>query len=456
MVVLPRVVPGFSMGGYLPLVLASIIAALIAHRHGYSYSELEKGMVHGISMSLPAILILYAIGTLIGVWMSVGIVPALIQWGLYIISPSYFLPAAFVTCAAVSMVTGSSWSTAGTVGVAMIGVASAMGLDPACAAGAVISGAYVGDKLSPMSETTNLAPAMAGTDLFVHIRHMLWSTIPAFLVALVAYFILGANGPSQADAGSIEAVTAVLRTAFSPSLLHLLAPATVFVLVLKKMPALPSLLAGILVATLVGLLSGVDFSSILSAAMSGYTPKTGNVIVDELLKRGGMKSVNDTVLLIICAMCFGGIMEHTGMLESIAKQVLRWAQQARSLIVCSMLTSVFLNIFAADQYISIVVPGRMYAGAFRERGILPRNLSRALEDGGTMTSALVPWNSCGAYMAVTLEVGTMAYAPYAIVNWITPVFAVLMAIFGVGIAQAASKGAAQPKVAAPAQAEQAQ
>lgn len=436
MVVLPRLVPGFSMDGHFPLVLGACVAALIARRFGYNYEALEKGMIEGISMAMPAVLILYTIGMLIGVWMSVGIVPALIYWGLQLLSPEFFLPAACLSCAAISLVTGSSWSTAGTLGVALMGVAQAMGIDTGWAAGAVISGAYVGDKLSPMSETTNLAPAMAGTDLFVHIKHMLWTAVPAFGIAMVVFLSVGGGVEGGGDAATIDEVNALLRRQFSPSLLHLAAPLTVLVLVLKKMPALPSLLAGVLVAALAGLASGVGLTDILNAAVSGYVPDTKHAIVDELLKRGGMKSVNNTVLLIICAMCFGGVMESTGMLRAIAAQVLRWASQAKSLIVSSVVTSIFLNVFAADQYISIVVPGRMYAGAFRDKDIPPRNLSRALEDGGTMTSALVPWNSCGAYMAATLGVGTLSYAPYAIVNWITPVLAVLMAVAGVGIAKA--------------------
>lgn len=439
MVILPRMVPGFSMDGHFPLVLGTCVAALIARKFGYRYGELEKGMVEGIAMAMPAILILYTIGMLIGVWMSVGIVPALISWGLHLISPSYFLPAACLSCAAISLVTGSSWSTAGTLGVALMGVGQAMGIDPGWAAGAVISGAYVGDKLSPMSETTNLAPAMAGAELFVHIRHMLWTAVPAFVIAMVVYLIFAAGAGGDGDASTIQEVNALLVRDFSPSLLHLAAPLTVLVLVFKKMPALPSLLAGVLVAALVGLASGVGLTDILNAAVSGYVPSTNNPLVDELLKRGGMKSVNDTVLLILCAMSFGGVMEHTGMLRSIAQQVLRWASKARGLVISSMLTSVFLNIFAADQYISIVVPGRMYASAFREKHVPPRNLSRALEDGGTMTSALVPWNSCGAYMAATLGVSTYSYAPYAIVNWITPVLAIFMAMVGVGIAVARSE-----------------
>lgn len=433
MVLLPRYFPGFSMEGHLPLVMAAGIASLIARRFGYGYAEIEKGMVQGITMAMPAILILYTIGMLIGVWMSVGIVPALISWGLQLISPEFFLPAACLSCGAISLVTGSSWSTAGTLGVALMGVAQAMGIEPGWAAGAIISGAYVGDKLSPMSETTNLAPAMAGAELFTHIRHMLWSTVPAFVVAMAVYLAFAASG--EGDASSIMAVRELLTREFSPSLLHLVAPMVVLFLVLKKMPALPSLLAGVLVAALLGLASGVPLTEILSAATGGYVPDTKNAIVDELLKRGGMSSVNNTVLLILCAMSFGGVMEHTGMLGSIAKAVLRWANKPKSLIISSMLTSIFLNVFAADQYISIVVPGRMYASAFREKNVPACNLSRALEDGGTMTSALIPWNSCGAYMAATLGVGTMTYAPYAIVNWISPILAVIMAIIGVGIAK---------------------
>lgn len=447
MIVLPRIYAGFSVEGYLPLIFASVVAGWVAHRFDYGWAKIQDAMVQGLTMALPAILILYVIGMLIGVWMTAGIVPAMISWGLSLLAPQVFLPASCAVCSVVSLVTGSSWSTAGTIGVALIGVGQAMGIDAGYTAGAVISGAYFGDKLSPMSETTNLAPAMAGADLFVHIRNMLWTTVPSWIISMVCFSVLGFSTGNAASQGSVQEIQSLIETAFAPSVLHVVAPITVFALVIRKKPALPSLLAGVGVAAVMGLLQGVSLPDLVNGAVSGYQPSTGSKVVDELLKRGGLSSVNNTVLLIICAMCFGGIMEGTGMLRNLAHTILRVARSQRSLIASTVLTSVGLNILAADQYLAIVVPGRMYAQAYSDRDLAPQNLSRALEDGGTITSALVPWNSCGAYMATTLGVATLSYAPYAIFNWVNPLVAMTFALLGVGLVAkgAGPTGAVDPR-----------
>jgi NhaC family Na+:H+ antiporter len=434
LVALPRWEPGFEGSGHLPLVFAAVVAGLIARAHGHREADLQAGIGEAVSMALGAILILLVIGMLMGTWLAAGIVPALIDWGLGLLAPAWFLPATCAVCSAVSLVSGSSWSTAGTVGLALIGVGSAMGVDPAMTAGAVVSGAYFGDKLSPLSDTTNLAPAMAGAELFTHIRHMLYTTGPAWLIAMGLYTALGLGLAPAPAGGDVATIRALLQSEFHPGLVHLLPPAVVLGLVIRRVPALPSLLLGVALGGAVAILhQGASLGSVIRAAMAGYTGATGNAAVDELLTRGGMMSMGTTVFLILAAMAFGGVMERSGMLATLAAQLLRLATTTGSLIATTVITALGINVIAADQYISIVVPGRMYAAAYRERRLRPENLSRALEDGGTITSALVPWNTCGAFMAGTLQVATLAYAPYAFLNLLNPLVSIVLGYTGLTI-----------------------
>lgn len=437
LIVLPRIDPDYSGTGHLPLVAAAAIAALVARRHGQRWDEIEHGIVEAIRMSMRAILILLVIGMLMGTWLAGGIVPALIHWGLLLLTPTFFLPTACAVCSVVSLVSGSSWSTAGTVGLAMIGIGNAMGIDPAMTAGAVVSGAYFGDKLSPMSDTTNLAPAMAGTDLFTHIRHQVRTTGPAWVLAMAGYTWLSAGVTKGADAESVAAIQATIEGAFHPGVWHVAAPGLVVALVLRRTPALPTLFLGVVLGALVAVLvEGASLPSVLSATMSGYVASTGDPVVDELLSRGGMSSMGDTVFLVFCAMTFGGVMEHSGMLGTLAERLLRLAKSAGTLVMTTVLTSVGINVIAADQYIAIVVPGRMYAGAYRRMGLHPKNLSRAIEDGGTITSPLIPWNTCGAFMAGTLMVPTGAYAAYAFLNLLNPLISIAYGLLGWSLAPA--------------------
>lgn len=431
---LPSVQPNFAGSGHIPLVLAAGVAALVARSFGHRWEHLALGVRAAIDLAMGAILILLVIGMLMGTWLAAGIVPAFIDWGLQLLHPKAFLAASCLVCAVVALVSGSSWSTAGTVGLALVGVGEAMGVDPAYTAGAVVSGAYFGDKLSPMSDTTNLAPAMAGTDLFTHVRNMLWTTIPSIVIALTVYVVLGLSLGDVAAPAELARIHSLLVEQFSPSLVHLSVPLVVGVLVARQAPALPSLVAGAVLGGLLALVQGVPLTAVIDAAMSGYQPDTGDAVVDELLRRGGMASMSNTVLLILCAMTFGGIMERAGMLRVIAEAVLSVAKSARSLVVATVLTSIAMNVLAADQYIALVVPGRMYAPAYRQAGLHAKHLSRALEDGGTITSALVPWNTCGAFMSTTLAVSTVAYLPYAVFNWVNPLVSITMALLGIGLA----------------------
>lgn len=427
---LPRRYEDYAGSGHLPLVLAAGLAAVVARAYGWRWDTVRAGVLQAIHLAMGAILILLVIGMLMGTWLASGIVPAFIDWGLLLLRPSFFLAASCVVCSVVSLVSGSSWSTAGTVGLALVGVGDAMGISPAMTAGAVISGAYFGDKLSPMSDTTNLAPAMAGTDLFTHVRHMLWTTGPSWLIALTAYGIIGLTLDTTAKAGEIQTIHALLSEQFHPGLIHLSVPAVVGVLVARKVAALPALLTGAILGGVLAAVQGVAVTDILVAAMDGYQPSTGNEAVDELLRRGGMTSMSGTVLLILCAMTFGGAMERTGMLRVLAQNLLSAAKSNGSLIMATVLTSIGLNILAADQYIAVVVPGRMYADEYRARGLHPKNLSRALEDGGTITSPLIPWNTCGAFMSTTLGVATGAYLPWCFLNLLNPIISIFYGFTG--------------------------
>lgn len=422
--------------GHVPLALAAGVAGLVAWAHGYGWRELEAGVLGAIHLAMGAILILLVIGVLMGTWLAAGIVPALIAWGLQLLSPSFFLPATCLVCSLVSLVSGSSWSTAGTVGLALIGVGDAMGIDPAMTAGAVVSGAYFGDKLSPMSDTTNLAPAMAGTDLFSHVRHMVWTTGPSWVIAMIAYTVVGLQLEGTADADAVAGIIATLDLHFHPSLAHLLVPGVVALMVARKLPALPTLLVGALLGAAQAWYAGVAPASVLAIMMDGFKPTTGDAMVDELLARGGMNSMAPTVLLVLCAMSFGGIMERTGQLRTLAAKTLAAATSTGSLIAATILTAIGINVLAADQYLAIVVPGRMYASEYAARGLHAKNLSRALEDGGTITSPLIPWNTCGAFMSSTLGVATLAYLPWCFLNLVNPLIGILIGFTGWTIAPA--------------------
>jgi len=417
---------------HIPLVGAAVVAALMALRLGLGWRAIEESMADGIKLSLGAILILLAVGMLIGTWIASGIVPLLIVYGLKLLSPDYFLPATCAICAVISLATGSSWTTAGTVGIAFIGIGTGLGVPLPMVAGAIISGAYFGDKMSPLSETTNLAPAVAGADLFEHVRHMLWTTGPSLLVALVLYWLLGLGyGGDGASLEAVNAITTGLAAGFNLTPWLLLPPVIVLGLVVLKMPALPAVLLGaVLGGVAASLGQGVAFAQVLETAYGGYESKTGLAAVDDLLSRGGMESMYGTIALIFCAMSFGGIMERSGMLATIAAAILRLARGTGGLIAATLGSCIGINVIASDQYLAIVVPGRMYREAYRKAGLHPKNLSRCLEDAGTLTSPLIPWNSCGAYMYATLGVFPLAYLPFAFLNLLNPLVSLLFGFTG--------------------------
>lgn len=447
------------------LMLAGFIAAGFALASGSTWSGLERQILLSTGYVTQAILILLLVGGLIGTWILGGIVPTLIVWGLRLLSPEFFLAAAVVISALVSLATGSSWSTAGTLGLALIGIGNTMQIDPAMSAGAVISGAYFGDKMSPFSETTNLASSMVGVDLFVHIRHMLYTTVPGIVITILIFFVIGIVGDTASgyDPGRIEAVISGIHVIFDTSPVMLLPPLILFVLVARRMPAIPALMAGMLLGILFAILfqpaaieafskSGASGAAISfleqatraagHAAATGYVAQTGVEEVDALLSRGGMSSMLTTIWLILSAMFFSGIMEGSGFLQRIAAGILHFARGSGNLIAASLGTSFFLNFTASDQYLSLVVTGRMYKDAFTREGLEHKNLSRALEDSGTLTSALVPWNTCGAFMASTLGVSTLAYLPYAFLNWMVPLISLAYGYIGYSITRTTRSEAA--------------
>ncbi len=430
--------------GHIPLILGSVVAAVVAGTQlGMSWPEIQEGMTKGIVAALPAILILLIVGLLIGIWIASGVVPVMIFYGLKILAPGYFLVATVLICAVISLATGSSWSTAATVGLAMMGVGQALGIPEGMTAGAVISGAYFGDKMSPLSDTTNLAPAVAGTNLFTHIRHMVYTTVPALLIALVLFGAIGVLRPAS---GSVETpdylqMTATLTESFNLSPWLLVAPACVLFLVWRKTPALPSLVVGVLAGVVLLLVfqrdAGPDAASgvgrVVEALYSGYVSETGVASVDDLLTAGGLTSMFDTVALILCALAFGGIMEASRMLARLASAVLFFARSTGSLITVTVFSCFGMNALASDQYLAIIVPGRMYRGAYLRRGLHPKNLSRALEDSGTLTSPLIPWNTCGAYMSSVLGVSSFTYLPFAFLNLASPLISIFYGFTGITI-----------------------
>lgn len=429
------------------LLIAAGITCLIGLKNGFTWKQLEDAMINGISLSMGAIFILLAVGSLIGTWLLSGTVPTLIYFGLQILNPDWFYVAACILSAVVAMSIGSSWTTAATVGVALMGISNGIGATPAIAAGAIISGAYFGDKVSPLSETTNLAPAVAGSDLFTHIRHMLWTTVPSFIVTLILFIFIGFSEDRVGGEVSVGNVQEIILSTYDVSLLHLIPLVILVAMAVKKVPAFPSIFIGALIGAVWGaifqteLLTSVSESSMLidhvtviwAAMFDGFSVSTGDEVMDKLLSGGGMSSMLNTTWLIMTALMFGAVMEKVGLLAVFVQGILKAAKSTGSLITSTIATAFGTNLITADQYMSIVMPGRMYKEEYERRELDNVNLSRALEDGGTITSALIPWNTCGAYMAGVLSVSTIDYWQFAFFNLINPVLAIAFAYLGIKV-----------------------
>ena len=434
----------------IALILSACVAAIVGIKNGYKWKDIESGIVKGIGMGMSAILILLAVGALIGTLIMSGTVPAMIYYGLNILSPSIFYFATCIICAIAALSIGSSWTVAGTLGVALMGIATGLGLSPGITAGAVISGAYFGDKMSPLSDTTNLAPAIAGTDLFTHIKHMLWTTGPSLVIALVMFLFIGLTTEISGNAQGLELIQTTLLNTFNISIVSFIPIIVIFILAYNKVPAFPTILIGALLAGLFSAIlqpqivknfvdqpelstSLVMISGIWTALHSGFVLESGVEIVDDLLTRGGMASMLNTIWLVICALTFGAVLETTNLLKKLVESVLSLANSTGSLIITTIATCIGVNIIAADQYISIVLPGRMYRAEFARKKLAARNLSRTLEDSGTITSPLIPWNTCGAYMSASLGVATFSYLPFCFFNIVNPIIAIIYAIFNIKI-----------------------
>lgn len=433
----------------ISLLLAASIGIGIAHRLGYSWDAINHRVIKTIGSAMPSMLILLMIGALAGTWMISGIVPMMVFYGLDIINPKVFLITAVLVSSVVSLVTGSSWSTVATIGVALLGIGKAMGYNEAIVAGAIISGAYFGDKMSPLSDTTNLAPAMTGTDLFTHIRYMTHTTVPSMILTLLIFLFIGLFYDYQSQAVDISTVKDAIASTFNTTPLLLLVPAILFTIIVMKVPPLHSLMIGTLLGGLFAVIFQPDiikhvantsgsyvqasYIGVMQAMFGDVSLTTSEASVNELLSTSGMRGMLNTVWLILTAMVFGGVMEAGGLLERITRPIVERAKSTGSLVAATVFTCIFFNTTASDQYISIVVPGRMFKAAYAKKGLKPEVLSRTLEDSGTMTSVLIPWNTCGATQSKVLGVDTFSYLPYAFFNIISPFMTIMFAYLNIKI-----------------------
>lgn len=430
------------------LLLGGVVAGLVGLRNKVTYGQMLQKVGENLQSVTGPILILLLVGALAGTWLLSGIIPAMIDYGLQIANPRFFLPACVLISALVSLATGSSWSTSATIGIALIGIGKALDLPVGMVAGAVISGAYFGDKLSPLSDTTNLAPAMAGGELFAHIRYMLYTTMPSIVITLLIFIVLGWGFSSSGDVDTSQ-LSESIREKFNISPWLFLVPLVVILMIVKKTPPLLALFVGTILGGLFALIfqpqllidlsesSVLNFKTIYKSIFNAITVdnqiETNDPLLNELFSSGGMQGMLGTVWLIICAMVFGGVMDAIGALQAISHAFLKWAQTTFQLVAGTAASSLTVNLTASDQYLAIVVPGKMFAQAYRDRKLAPENLSRTLEDAGTVTSVLVPWNTCGAYQSGVLGVGVAEYFFYAFFNWISPLMTLTYAYFKIKI-----------------------
>ena len=435
------------------LLFGAAVAAMVGFANKISYTIMLDKVADNLKSVTGAILILLFVGALAGTWLIGGVIPAMIYYGLQILHPSIFLPACVIICALISLATGSSWTTSATVGIALIGIGKALGVPVGMVAGAVLSGAYFGDKLSPLSDTTNLAPAMAGADLFTHIRYMTHTTVPSIVVTLIVFIILGIKFSAEGSANS-QVLIAAMNEEFTINLLLFIVPILVIVMIVKKTPPLVALFAGTLLGALAALIFQQDLLLSLSGESSLSLFGTYQVIIDaitvsteietsspelsDLFQSGGMQGMLETIWLIICAMVFGAVMDAIGALATISTALLSMAKSTFQLFASTVASCLAINITASDQYLSIVVPGKMFEKAYQDRDLAPENLSRTLEDSGTVTSVLIPWNTCGAYQSGVLGVDVSQYFFYAIFNWLSPFMTLFFAAFHMKIKRLSS------------------
>ena len=429
------------------IILVTGFAASIGLVRGVSWKKQQASIIATIGNAMPSILILMLVGALASIWLLCGTVPVLVYYGVKLLSPTIFLVACCIACALTSLVSGSSWSTAATIGLAMVGVGRALGIPDGLIGGAIISGSYFGDKISPLSDTTNLAAAVTETPLFDHIRYLLFTTGPSMIISLILFTIIGLNLDTGASQVDVSNVLGAIDESFNITLWLLLPPAITLGLIIKKIDAIPALFAGILAGIVCALIFQQEligellkdageyplYRVIMNTLYSGVGITTNNEMLNDLFSSSGMYGMLGTVWLILAAMSFGGVMEACGMLARIMESVKGMAKGFFSLIACTTGTCIVTNVSTSDQYISVAIPGRMYAGLYKEKGYASENLSRTLEDTGTVTSVLIPWNTCGAYHASVLGIGTLVYLPYCFFNLISPFMTLLYAWFMIKI-----------------------
>jgi len=437
-----------SGANQIALMISSAVTIIIGMRFGVSWKSILDGISQSISSTTSAMIILLLIGALAGTWLLSGIIPSMIYYGLQVLNPKIFLFATVIISAVVSLATGSSWSTIATIGIALLGIGQALGLNVGVIGGAIISGAYFGDKMSPLSDTTNLAPAMTGTDLFTHIKYMTYTTVPSFIITLIIFIAIGYSYQSIESHNINDILNAIINS-FNITGWLFLAPVVVIFLIIKKIPAIPALFIGILLGGITAIIFQPEvikeisnsnnltiksiYISLINAMASSIEIKTNNEMVNSLLSTSGMNGMLNTIWLIICGMTFGGSMEATGLLNRIAEPVIKYSKSTGSLVSTTAGTCLFFNITTSDQYLSIIVPGRMFADAYKEKGLAPENLSRTLEDSGTVTSVLIPWNTCGATQSAVLGISTLTYLPYCFFNIISPFMTIIIAYLGIRI-----------------------
>lgn len=442
------------------LIFCALIAAGLAYKNGLPWEGIRRAMIDGVATGIAAIGILLAVGALIGTWALSGTIVAMVYYGLQILSPNYFYATAALICGAVAISIGSSWTTAGTIGIGLMGIAGSMHLSPEITAGAVISGAYFGDKASPLSDTANLASAAAGSDLFTHVRETLWTSVPALVLAAIAFALLGKPGDFDAS-GTLAAIqnhVTVSAWNFTPLVI-------VLVLAVLRSPPMIAIFIGALAGGVLAILHNPDavvafaaapdlarplalIKGVWAALATGYHVETGNAAIDQLMSRGGMSSMMVTVWLIICALAFGAAVEHGGFMTRLIAPLVRRARSVGALVTLLVATCIGANIVTSDQYIAVVLPGRLFRAEFLKRGLAPVFLSRVIGDSAIVTSPLVPWNSCGAYMAATLGVPTLGYVAYSFFNLLNPLLTILFSVFAIRVIRTTGTQPTSPRIAA--------
>jgi Na+:H+ antiporter, NhaC family len=426
----------YGVAPHIPIVVATILVACYGLTLGYKWKELENAMAKGIFYGIPSILILCLIGILIGVWVLNGTVPTITYYGLHILSPEFFLMSTLLICSIVSVFCGSSWSTIGTIGVSLMGIAFALDISPAMTAGAIVSGAIFGDKISPLSDTTNLASATAKVNIFEHIKHMLWTTIPSYIITLAAFTSIGLFlDKGDVDSKQIETIINVLNDEFMITPITLLSPLLIIILAVKRVSPIPSLVIGLIAAILTTFYTvpNVAIETIIGTAHNGYVAETGVEAIDNLLSLGGLSSMLFGVSLILISLAFGGIIQQIGIAHSIIEGIQKMLKTRGNVIASTVFSCLGINLTVGEQYLSIILPGQLFESAYKKVKLHPKNLSRTLEDAGTIIHPMIPWGVTGVFIMSTLNIG-MEYVPYVFISMINPVVAIIYGYTGIGLA----------------------